>query len=80
MTDYKDKLPCPAQKCRQWFETEKALKQHWGNTHQGSLARTERVCKQCGDSFTVSTKSDQFLCSQACAGKWNRKDDDTDAE
>jgi len=62
---------CPT--CGDEFPTNRGVKSHYGQVHDGSIAGVERVCDTCGDEFTVSpcrVDSARF-CSDGC--KFGRK-------
>lgn len=54
------------------FESERGVKLHHAQAHDESLARTEKTCPVCGDSFTVdrSNADRRRCCSVECMGEW----------
>ena len=70
--------PCP--ECGDQFGSEHALKIHYGTVHEGSLARHEVTCEQCGSTLERTTdqvnRSDRFFCDRKCQSAWRNSNED----
>lgn len=49
-----------------WFETERAMKIHYGSTHEGSLSIEEVSCRGCNEVFEAYEYRERELC-RSCA-------------
>lgn len=64
-----DMFLCPHKNCNKnnpnsWFDTEKAMKIHYGNKHSGSISKVKKECKNCQNSFKDYETRNRSRCSK----------------
>lgn len=58
---------CPHKDCSEdspssWFETERAMKIHYGSKHSDSISKIQRECKDCSSNFKKYKYRNRVRC------------------